>query len=195
MTFTQFQIDEFVLCRNDPIYFIEKYVKVSSPDGIVPVQLSEAQKNIVRRMELDGMVAEIMERQTGKTTVALAYIAWFITFHSYKVVAIMAYKATFANDVLRKLKEILDGLPDFMRSDYVTNNVRTFELDNGCQVISSGVDGVYLKGRAVSLLYLDEPEFFPKRAKEEFLQSFLPVLMSGSKPGKLLSLSSPDFVP
>lgn len=192
MTFTQLQIDEFVICRNDPIYFIEKYVKVYCPDGLVSVQLSGAQKDIIRRMELDRMVAEIMERQTGKTTVALAYIAWFITFHSYKVVAIVAFKASFAKDILRKLREIIDMLPDYMRPGYVRNNVTTIELENGCQVFSTGVDSSALKGRAVSLLYLDEPEFFPKRAKQEFLNSVLPTVLSG-RYGKLLSLSSPDF--
>lgn len=40
--------DEITRCKNDIVYFIEKYVRIKTDDGDVPLHLTESQKNFLR---------------------------------------------------------------------------------------------------------------------------------------------------
>ena len=40
--------DEIARCKNDILYFIEKYVRVKTDDGDVPLLLTESQKRFLR---------------------------------------------------------------------------------------------------------------------------------------------------
>lgn len=40
--------DEITRCKNDIVYFIEKYVRIKTDDGDVPLNLTESQKNFLR---------------------------------------------------------------------------------------------------------------------------------------------------
>ena len=39
---------EIARCKNDILYFIEKYVRIKTADGEVPLHLTESQKNFLR---------------------------------------------------------------------------------------------------------------------------------------------------
>ena len=40
--------DEIARCKNDILYFVEKYVRIKTDDGGVPLRLTESQKNFLR---------------------------------------------------------------------------------------------------------------------------------------------------
>jgi septum formation topological specificity factor MinE len=40
--------DEITRCKNDILYFVEKYVRIKTDDGDVPLRLTESQKNFLR---------------------------------------------------------------------------------------------------------------------------------------------------
>ena len=64
-------------CRDDPIYFIENYVKVQHPvHGLIPLELFEYQKEYVRTLHTNDSIISKMGRQMGKTSVTLAYMLW-----------------------------------------------------------------------------------------------------------------------
>ena len=47
--FTKEQIEEYQKCSADPIYFMERYVRIVSLDeGLVPFKMYDFQKNIVQ---------------------------------------------------------------------------------------------------------------------------------------------------
>ena len=51
--FTKDQVEEYMKCAQDPIYFIKKYVKVVSLDeGLVPFNLYDYQEEIVNDNDL-----------------------------------------------------------------------------------------------------------------------------------------------
>jgi hypothetical protein len=39
---------EIARCKNDIVYFVEKYVRIKTDDGDVPLRLTESQKNFLR---------------------------------------------------------------------------------------------------------------------------------------------------
>lgn len=40
--------DEITRCKNDIVYFVEKYVRIKTADGDVPLHLTESQKRFLR---------------------------------------------------------------------------------------------------------------------------------------------------
>ena len=67
ISFEPWQVQEMVKCYNDPIYFIENYVKIVHIDkGLVPFKLYDYQKDIVRLTTENRFVLLKLPRQSGK---------------------------------------------------------------------------------------------------------------------------------
>lgn len=65
--YTAEQIQEYVKCSQDPIYFIENYCKVVSLDkGIVPFILRPYQKRIIDAVHNNRFTIAMLFRQSGK---------------------------------------------------------------------------------------------------------------------------------
>lgn len=60
-------IDEYVKCRDDPIYFAEKYIKIVHVDhGLIPIELYDYQKEIIEKITNGRRVTVVASRQCGK---------------------------------------------------------------------------------------------------------------------------------
>lgn len=60
-------IEEYKNCMNDPIYFIEKYVKIINLDrGMETIQLYPFQRNLINHMNDNQYSIILSARQTGK---------------------------------------------------------------------------------------------------------------------------------
>lgn len=65
--FTPDQVSEWLKCADDPIYFIENYVKiVTLDDGLKLMTLYEFQKDIIRSLWLNRKTVGVCARQMGK---------------------------------------------------------------------------------------------------------------------------------
>lgn len=67
LSFTPDQVSEWLKCAEDPIYFIENYVKiVTLDDGLKLMELFEFQKDIVRSLWKNRKTVGVCARQMGK---------------------------------------------------------------------------------------------------------------------------------
>ena len=77
---TQDEIAEWLRCKNDIIYFVEKYCQLMTPEGIQHVKLRDYQKNYLRHLEKHRLSIYLACRQCGKcnlfTTNILCKINW-----------------------------------------------------------------------------------------------------------------------
>ena len=65
--FTEEQVQEYIKCSKDPVYFIEKYIKVVSLDeGLVPFKMYDYQQDIVEKVHDNRFVIAKLPRQSGK---------------------------------------------------------------------------------------------------------------------------------
>lgn len=65
--YSQEQVQEYIRCSQDPIYFIEKYIQVNTIDkGLVPLNLRPYQKNIVESVHNNRHSVILSGRQSGK---------------------------------------------------------------------------------------------------------------------------------
>lgn len=47
--------DEITRCKNDILYFVEKYVRLKTDDGIIPLHLTELQKRYLRKIHTNSI--------------------------------------------------------------------------------------------------------------------------------------------
>ena len=112
--FTKNQVEEYVKCAKDPIYFIKTYVKVVSLDkGLIPFDLYDYQEELLNIIHNNRFAIAKLPRQSGKSTSIVAYILHYVLFNQSMNVAILANKQSTSREILYRLKlayEYLDLL-------------------------------------------------------------------------------------
>jgi hypothetical protein len=186
--FTPQNIQEYIKCSQDPIYFIENYCQIVTLDhGLKLFKLYECQKNKVNIIHNNRRVILMEGRQQGKTTTSAAYILWYTLFQANKTVAILANKATAAREVLDRYQTMYELLPKWMQQGVTTWNKGDIELENGSKVFTAATGKSGIRGKSVNMLYVDEAAIIPNNVAEEFFTSVYPTISAGQTTKILLS--------
>ena len=188
LNFTKDQIEEYLKCADDPIYFIETYCKIVTLDhGLQAFKLYDCQKNKVKVIHENRKVILMEGRQQGKTTTSAAYILWYTLFQSSKTVAILANKATAAREVLHRYQIMYENLPIWLQQGVTTWNKGDIALENGSVVFTAATSASGIRGKSVNLLYVDEAAIIPNNVAEQFFTSVYPTISAGETTKILLS--------
>ena len=191
VSFTPKQIKEMIKCKNDPIHFIEQYVKIIDvDDGLVSFQLRGFQKDMVKAYMTDRFIIGKIARQSGKSICVVAIILHYILFNSEKSVALLANKMNTAKDLLGRLQRSYENLPSWMQQGVVSWNKSSLELENGSKVLAASTSSSAVRGGSFSMLFLDEFAFIPFNIAEEFFRSVYPTISSGQET-KVIIISTP----
>ena len=189
--FTQKQIEEYVRCAKDPIYFIREFVKIIHVDhGLIPLDLYEYQERMVSTFNDNRFVITKMPRQSGKSTAVVGYILHYILFNQDKNVALLANKAELARELLDRLKKAYENLPLWLQQGIVVWNKGSIELENGSKIIATSTTGSAARGQSFSLVFLDEFAFVPHGLADDFFKSVYPTISSGTET-KMIIVSTP----
>ena len=188
LNFTKEEIEEYLRCADDPIYFIESYCKIVTLDhGLQPFKLYDCQKKKVKIIHDNRKVILMEGRQQGKTTTSAAYILWYTLFQGSKTVAILANKATAAREVLYRYQIMYENLPTWLQQGVTTWNKGDIALENGSIVFTSATSTSGIRGKSVNLLYVDEAAIIPNNVAEQFFTSVYPTISAGETTKILLS--------
>jgi len=191
MSFTIEQVTEILKCKDDPVYFIEKYCKIISLDrGLIPFILYECQKRKVDVIMNNRKVILMEGRQQGKTITSAACILHYTLFNANKTVAILANKSAASREVLSRYQIMYENLPLWMMQGVKTWNKGDVELENGSKVFTSATSTSGIRGKSVNWLYIDEAAIIPNNVAEEFFTSTYPTIMAGETT-KVLLTSTP----
>ena len=149
---------EIVKCGKDPVYFINNYARITHPQrGLIPFNLYDFQEDLVEDFLNHRFNIILKARQLGISTITAAYVVWMMLFHREKNVLVIATKFSTASNLVKKVKNILKNIPDWVRIAEVTIDNRTsFELSNGSQIKASSTSGDAGRSEALSLLVIDE---------------------------------------
>jgi len=190
-SFTKEQLQEYVKCQKDPIYFIENYVQIITLDrGLQPFELYECQKKKVDLILNNRKVILMEGRQQGKTVTAAACILHYTIFQSDKTVAIMGNKTASAREVLARYQTMYENLPIWMQQGVKTWNKGDVELENNCRIFTAATTTSGIRGKSVNWLYIDEAAIIPNNVAEEFFASVYPTISAGETT-KILLTSTP----
>ena len=189
--FSQEEIEEYVKCKNDPVYFIENYVKIITLDqGLQPFKLYDCQKEKVDVIMNNRRVVLMEGRQQGKTVTAAACILHYTIFEEDKTVAIMANKSAAAREVLNRYQIMYENLPLWMQQGVKTWNKGDVELENNSKVLTAATTAAAIRGKSVNWLYIDEAAIIPNNVADEFFTSVYPTISAGETT-KILLTSTP----
>ena len=189
--FSQEEIEEYVKCKNDPVYFIEKYVKIITLDrGLQPFKLYDCQKEKVDCIMNNRRVVLMEGRQQGKTVTSAACILHYTIFEEDKTVAIMANKSSAAREVLNRYQIMYENLPIWMQQGVKVWNKGDVELENNSKVLTAATTAAAIRGKSVNWLYIDEAAIIPNNIADEFFTSVYPTISAGETT-KILLTSTP----
>jgi len=184
-------IEEYIKCSKDPVYFVQRYVKIVHLDrGLVPFDLWPFQENMVKTFHENRFTIAKLPRQSGKTTTVIAYFLWFILFNEDVTIAILANKGSLARDILGRLQLAYENLPGFLQQGIKVWNRGDIHLENGSKVIAASTSSSAIRGGSYNMILLDEFAFVPKNIAEEFFSSVYPTISSGAST-KVIIVSTP----
>lgn len=189
--YTKEQVAEYLRCSEDPIYFIQNYVKIVSLDeGLINFKMYPFQKKIVETIHKNRFTVAKCARQAGKSTTTTSYLLHQILFNASSNVAILANKANTAKDILDRLKLAYQNLPKWLQQGIVEWNKFSVSLENGSKIIAAATSSSAVRGGSYQILLLDEFAFVPNNIAENFFSSVYPTITSG-KNTKVIIISTP----
>ena len=189
--FTPEQVEEYLKCQKDPIYFIENYVKIITLDkGVQPFKPWDFQKELLSAVHQNRFVITKYPRQSGKSTSVIAYILHYILFNQQVTVGMLANKLATARELLSRLKLAYENLPKWMQQGVEEWNKSSIDLENGSRVLASSTSSTAVRGGSFNMIFLDEFAYVPQEVAEEFFSSVYPTISSG-KSSKVLIVSTP----
>jgi len=189
--FSARQIEEFVKCKNDPLYFTQKYVKIVSLDeGLVPFQPYKFQEKLIKRFHKNRFNICKMPRQTGKSTTVVSYLLHYAVFNDSVNIGILANKAATARELLGRLQTAYENLPKWMQQGVLVWNRGSLELENGSKILAASTSASAVRGMSFNILFLDEFAFVPNHIADSFFASVYPTITSGKKT-KVIIVSTP----
>ena len=189
--FTATQIEEFIKCKEDPVYFAKNYIQIVSLDsGLVPFEPYDFQEKLITRFHENRFNICMMPRQTGKSTTSVAYLLHYVVFNDSVNVGILANKAATARELLGRLQLAYENLPKWMQQGVLAWNRGSLELENGSKILAASTSASAVRGMSFNILFLDEFAFVPNHIAESFFASVYPTITSG-KNTKVIMVSTP----
>ena len=186
------QVEEYMKCAKDPVYFAENYIKIVNVDqGLIPFNMWDFQKDMIRLYHENRFAITKCPRQVGKTTTSVAYLLWLTLFTDSQNIAVLANKGSLARDILSKYQLAYENLPMWLQQGIITWNKGNVELENGSKIIAASTSSSAVRGGSFNVVFLDEFAFVPANIANEFFNSVYPVISSG-KSTKIIIVSTPN---
>jgi len=189
--FTQENIEEFIKCKDNPVYFAKNYIKIVSLDeGLVNFNLYPFQEKLIKNFHQERFNICKMPRQTGKSTTVVSYLLHYAVFNDNVNIAILANKASTARDLLGRLQLAYENLPSWMQQGVLVWNKGSLELENGSKILAASTSASAVRGGSYNVIFLDEFAFIPNHIADQFFASVYPTISSGQRT-KVIVVSTP----
>ena len=189
--FTQENIEEYLKCKSDPVYFAMNYVKIVTLDeGLKSFQPYDFQEKLINNFHDNRFNICKMPRQTGKSTTVISYLLHYVVFNDSVNVGILANKAATARELLGRLQTAYENLPKWMQQGILSWNRGSLELENGSKILAASTSASAVRGMSFNILFLDEFAFVPNHIADSFFASVYPTITSGQNT-KVIIVSTP----
>ena len=191
INWTEKNLEEYMLCKENPEHFIETYVRIVHVDkGLVPFDMYPFQKDMIHKFSDNRFVICKMPRQTGKSTTIISFLLHYVLFNESVNVAILANKGAVARELLSRLQLAYEHLPKWLQQGAVVWNKGNIEIENGSKVIAAATSSSAVRGSSFNIIFLDEFAHVPQNIAEQFFTSVYPTISSGEST-KVLIVSTP----
>ena len=182
---------EILKCGKNPAYFLDNYAKiVHQSKGLIPFHTFKFQKQLLDDFHDHRYNIILKSRQMGISTIVAGYSAWMMLFHKERNILVMATKLNTAIEIVEKVKDIIDSVPDWIKiAEIAVNNKTKLELTNGSKIHGVPTSKDAGRSQALSLLILDEAAHVEDM--DDLWTGLLPTISTG---GRCIALSTPNGV-
>lgn len=176
---TEAEIEEWKKCRDDIVYFVEKYCKLMTPKGIQYVKLRDYQVEYLKHLEKNRLSILLSARQAGKTVTSALFMLHYLCFNVDKNALVLGNKRKTAVEILDKAKKIFFELPYFLKPGIYKWNEAEMVLDNGCRLmaeattINSGISFTF------HCVLADEFAHIAPNILDKFYNNLFPTITAG----------------
>lgn len=188
--YTPDEILEIQKCAKDVTYFA-KYCQVMMDHGLDYISLRDYQSSVLKEYQANRFNVFLAPRQVGKSIMSGVMLVWYLLFNHDKNAMILANVGATAEELMGKIKEIVRGLPWFLKPGIVVNNVMSIKFDNGCRAIAKTTTKTSAIGFTIHFLYMDEFAHIHPNFIESFFRSTYPTV-SSSKVSRIIITSTPN---
>ena len=175
---TDWEIEEWMRCKNDILYFAEKYCQLMTPQGIRNIELRDYQKRYLEHLSKNRLSIYLACRQCSKTTMSAIFMIHYICFNTDKTALCTGNKRKTAVEVLDKIKKIYFELPYFLKPGIYKWNEAEVSLDNGCRILAEATTLNTGIGFTIHLLLLDEFAHLPSNIADKFYNNIFPTIVA-----------------
>tara|TARA_R110000851_G_scaffold142674_1_gene281355 strand:+ start:1076 stop:2656 length:1581 start_codon:yes stop_codon:yes gene_type:complete len=192
-TFSEAHVEDLMKCMDQTdgyMYFARKFAYIQHPvKGKLLFDPFEYQERLLSSYHNYRFNINMLPRQTGKTTCAAIYLAWYAMFVPDQTILIAAHKYTGAQEIMQRIRYLYEMCPDYIRAGVTNYNKGSIEFENGSRIVSATTTGNTGRGMSISLLYCDEFAFVQPNVATDFWTSISPTLATG---GRAILTSTPN---
>jgi len=153
--------EEFELCKNDIVYFAEKYIKTSDKKKLV---LYPKQKEILLGWFNNTKNVTISSRQSGMTLLSLIFVIHRSIFFPKSTSCIISGRAEQVNYMHRNCEELLASISTEIPS-----------LNNDYRIMFATPNIAYFRGKSIDCLIFDNYDYWPI-THSNFINNVMPCL-------------------
>lgn len=150
-TYSHADVQEYIRCSQDPVYFTEKYMRVIHPDrGLVSFKLYDYQKKMIDHFNDNRFSIVLSCRQSGKTASTTAYLLWKALFFPEETIIILANKGSTAKEILGRITLALENVPFFLQPGCKELNKMSITFSNNTRLIAAATSSNSVRGLSAS---------------------------------------------
>lgn len=189
---TQANLQEWLKCQEDFLYFCKHYGKIVHPDhGLIPFEPRPFQVDMFNQVENNRFVIAKIPRQYGKTVLFIMYLIWKAIFNDHTGIGIFANIEDTAKKNMRKILTAYEALPLWMQQGVIKWNESSIILDNGSFFDCGPTTPNSGRGSAYKYLFMDEFAFVAENIQDAFYKA-INATISSSTTSKMFIVSTPN---
>ena len=182
---------EWDRCANDPVYFINNYVKLKQHDGTTPLfKLFPEQEVVIRKFQKSNRHAITKDRLVGMTSLTLAYALWLMVFKPKQTILIGTYSNAGSQHQMNVFRFAYHNLPNWMKVPLITDNRQSMAMSNGSKITMGSTRNPRGCGDYYTMVAVDEGACCENM--HEFMQVVYPSITSTGTKTIMYSSDSPN---
>lgn len=186
------QVDEYVKCSIDPMYFLTHYYTITSLDqGEVIFNPYPYQRDFLNTIVENRFIAILAARQLGKSVVVAGYYLWDILFNSNHLLGYYSRTADDSKKILARIKLAYERVPLWLQKGVVEWQKGSIQLENKSKIEAGATTANSGRGGSYNVVCLDEFAFIPRNIQEDFMASAFPTINSGNTT-KVIMITTPN---
>nr|DAM38268.1 MAG TPA: large terminase protein [Caudoviricetes sp.] len=149
---------EIKKCADDIYYFMNNYIRITTPKGLNFPELREYQREfiyVINKKENEKIIS-LQPRQSGKSVSVGIWILHVFLFQKDLTIGIASNKLSMSKEFVDKVKKMFLTVPMWLQCGILNWNVATIEGENRIKILSDTASDSSFRGFSVNYLIVDE---------------------------------------